>query len=171
MKKMYSTIMMLAMIIAALSLTACSSSDDDEEGGGGSTNAVFSITIDGSTTDYNSDYLDWMSLMGTWESYSSATFLKIDVPSLNDEFRFYYPSNTNPSSYFKVGYSSFEDDATEICLYGASKYKCTYVKGSAKVIKNDGKNLTVRFSKYTFTWNDGGREIMFDGTLNFVLDY
>ena len=34
MKKIFSTIMMLAMIIAALSLTACSSSDDDEEGGG-----------------------------------------------------------------------------------------------------------------------------------------
>ena len=170
MKKFYSTVLMLAMVVAALSLTACSSSDDDEEGGG-SSNAAFSITVDGNLHEYDSDYLNWMSLMGTWESYSSATFLKIDVPSLHDEFRFYYPSNTNPSSFFKVGYDSFENDATEICIYGSSKYKCAYASGSAKVTKNDGKNLTVRFSKYTFTWNNGGREIMFDGTLNFVLDY
>lgn len=172
MKKVYSILMMLAIMVIAWSLAACSSGSDDEEiGGGGGSNAAFTITIDGTPHEYNSDYLEWMSLMGTWESYSSATFLKIDVPSLSDEFRFYYPSNTNPSSYFKVGYDSFEDDATEICLYGPSKYKCTYVKGSAKVAKNDGKNLTVRFSQYTFTWNNGSRIIMFDGTLNFVLDY
>lgn len=169
MKKVNSTILMLTLMVTALSLTACGG--DDDEDGGGSSNAAFSITVDGNRHEYDSDYLNWMSLMGTWESYSSATFLKIDVPSLNDEFRFYYPSNTNPTSYFKVGYSSFADDATEICIYGTSKYKCTYVSGSAKVTKNDGKNLTVRFSKYAFTWNDGSREIMFDGTLNFVLDY
>ena len=40
MKKIYSTIMMLAMIIATLSLTACSSSDDDEEGGGNTSSLV-----------------------------------------------------------------------------------------------------------------------------------
>lgn len=172
MKKFYSTIQVLAMMFAALCITACgSSSDDDEVDGGGGSNAVFTITIDGNPDGYSSDYLEWMDLMATWESYSSATFLKIDIPSLHDEFRFYYPSNTNPSSYFNVGYDSFENDAKEICLYGPSKYKCTYVKGSAKVTKNDGINMTVRFSKYTFTWNNGSREIMFDGTLNFVLDY
>lgn len=172
MRKFYSAIVMIDIIVTAWSFTACGSSSDDEEiGGGGGSNAAFTITIDGNLHEYNSEYLEWMSLMGTWESYSNATFLKIDVPSLSDEFRFYYPSNTNPSSYFKVGYDSFEDDATEICLYGPSKYKCTYVKGSAKVAKNDGKNLTVRFSQYTFTWNNGSREIMFDGFLNFVLDY
>ena len=168
MKKVYSTIMMLAMMVATLCLTACgSSSDDDEVDGGGGSNAAFTITVDGNPHEYNSEYLEWMSLMGTWEG----KYLKIDIPSLHDEFRFYYPSNTNPSSYFNVGYDSFENDATEICLYGPSKYKCAYVNGSAKVTKNDGKNLTVRFSKYTFTWNNGSREIKFDGTLNFVLDY
>ena len=35
MKKLYSTITMLAMMVAALSLTACGGSDDDEIGGGG----------------------------------------------------------------------------------------------------------------------------------------
>lgn len=106
--------MMLAMMIAALSITSCSSSDDEEdEIGGGGTNAMFIITVDGTPQEYNSDYLEWMSLMGTWEG----KYLKIDIPSLHDEFRFYYPSNTNPSSYFKVEYDSFENDATEICIY------------------------------------------------------
>lgn len=70
MKKIYSTIAMLAMMVAALGLTACgNSSDDDEVDGGGGSNAVFTITVDGNTHEYNSEYLEWMSLMGTWESY------------------------------------------------------------------------------------------------------
>jgi len=36
MKKLYSTIMMLAMMVAALSLTACGGDDDEENGGGDS---------------------------------------------------------------------------------------------------------------------------------------
>ena len=36
MKKLYSTIMMLAMMIAALSLTACGGGDEDDDFGGGS---------------------------------------------------------------------------------------------------------------------------------------
>ena len=50
MKKLYSTIMMLAMMVAALSFTACSKSDDDEFGGGGDDeNQYFQITINGET--------------------------------------------------------------------------------------------------------------------------
>lgn len=169
MKHFYSKIMVLAMMVAALEVTACGG--DEEEDFDGPSKVAFTMIIDGDRHEYDSDYLSWMELMGTWESYTRTAFLKIDVTPLLVEFRLYYPLNTNPSSYFKVGYSSFEKDATEICIYGSSKYQCTYVKGSAKVIKNDGKNLTVKFSNYKFTWKDDSREIIFDGTLNFVLDY
>lgn len=170
MEKYRLTIAMLAMMVAALSFTACGGDDDEVDNGSGS-NTVFTITVDGKEHNYNSGYLEYMDLLGTWESLSNSNFLSIGVPSLLSEFRIYYPMNTNPSSYFKVGYDSFENDATEICLSGGSRYNCSYVKGSAKVTKNDGKNLTVKFSKYTFTWNGGGREIIFDGTLNILLYY
>lgn len=170
MKKIYSTVMMLAMMVAALSFTACGGDDDEVDNGGGS-NTALTITVDGQEHNYSSGYLEYMDLLGTWETSSVGNFLSIGVPSLVSEFRIYYPKDTNPSSYFKVGYDTFEDDATEICLSGGSRHNCSYVKGSAKVTKNDGKNLTVKFSKYTFTWNSGGREIIFDGTLNFVLYY
>lgn len=170
MKKLYSTIMMLAMMVAALGVASCGGDDDEIDNGGGS-NTVYTITVDGKAHNYNSEYLDYMDLLGTWESLSNSNFLSLGVPSLASEFRIYYPMNTNPSSYFNVGYDTFENDATEICLSGGSRHDCSYVKGSAKVTKNDGKNLTVKFSKYTFTWNGGGREIIFDGTLNILLYY
>ena len=46
MKKIHSTIMMLAMMVAALSFTACSS-DDDEDGGGGGGDSKKTLIIDG----------------------------------------------------------------------------------------------------------------------------
>lgn len=170
MKKLYSTVMMLAMMVAALSFTACGGDDDEVDNGGGS-NTALTITVDGQEHNYSSGYLESMDLLGTWESSSVGDFISIGVPSLVSEFRIYYPKNTNPSSFFKVGYDTFEDDATEICLSGGSRHNCSYVSGSATVIKNDGKNMIVKFSNYTFTWNKGGREIMFDGTLNIVFYY
>ena len=59
MKKLYSTIMMLAMMVAALSLTACGGDgDDDDKGGGGNGNGNSSgdfieLTIDGKTYSKN----------------------------------------------------------------------------------------------------------------------
>lgn len=48
MKKLYSTILVLATMVAALSITACSSSSDDDEdnGGGGSTQGEISRILD-----------------------------------------------------------------------------------------------------------------------------
>ena len=55
MKKIYSTLMMLAMMVAALSFTACSS-DDDEEGGSNSGDYI-QITLDGKK--YSDNILTW----------------------------------------------------------------------------------------------------------------
>lgn len=60
MKKLYSTIMMLAMMVAALGLTACGGSDDDEIGGDGNSSddeEYFEITINGEI--YISSSLVW----------------------------------------------------------------------------------------------------------------
>lgn len=156
MKKLYSTIMLLAMMVAALSLTACGG-DDEDDIGGDSPSTMFTITIDGNTKEMSQEVWD---LLGRWEG----TALLIGT-SIGD-FRFKFPSGTTFSS-FTTGYNSFEDDAEKITI-GISSIRCSYASGSATVISNDGKNMKVRFSNYTFTWNTS-REIIFDGILNIVL--
>ncbi len=51
MKKLYSTIMMLAMMVAALSLTACGDDDEDDDfgGGGNSPSGNKTLIIDGNS--------------------------------------------------------------------------------------------------------------------------
>ena len=158
MKKLYSTIMMLAMLVAALGVTACGG-DDEEVDGGDSFGTIFSITIDGNKHEYDQAYLDHWDLLGSWEG--TALLIGTDV----GDFRFKFPSGTTFSS-FTTGYNSFEDDAVKITI-GVTSRPCTYVSGSATVISNDGKNMKVRFNNYKFTWNTS-REIIFDGTLNIV---
>lgn len=66
MKKLYSTIMLLAMMVAALSLTACGG-DDDEEGGGDSSFIVGTWSVSsgqgwgGYTGDGEAEYLQFKS--------------------------------------------------------------------------------------------------------------
>lgn len=60
MKKIHSTIMMLAMMVAALSLTACGGDDDEEDGGGNIipiSGDFIRVTLDGKT--YSANILDW----------------------------------------------------------------------------------------------------------------
>lgn len=47
MKKIYSTMIMLAMMVAALSFTACGGDDDDDEIGGGSNHGQKTLKVDG----------------------------------------------------------------------------------------------------------------------------
>lgn len=49
MKKVYSTVLILATMVVALSLTACGGSDDDEFDGGDDENEYFQIAINGET--------------------------------------------------------------------------------------------------------------------------
>ena len=172
MKKVKSTILMLTMMVAALGFTSCGSSDDEDDVGNGGTSSStsFSITIDGDKHEYDRDYLSLNNLMGTWESYSNTNYLKITIPPMANELHINFSYPTNAATFFTVGYSDFENDATRIALYGTPSKTCTYVSGSARVIKNDGKNLTIIFNNFSLTWNTS-RTIAFDGTLNFVLDY
>ena len=162
MKKLYSTIMMLAMMIAALSLTACGDDDEEENDDEGFNNSkvIFSITIDGEKNDYDKAYLDNWDLLGRWESPV------LMIGTVIGDFRFEFPYGTEFSS-FTTGYNSFEEDAEEIEIYGGTARTCTYVSGSATVLSNDGTNMKVRFKNYKFLWNED-REIIFDGTLNIV---
>ena len=159
MKKLYSTIMMLAIMVAALGLSACGG-DDEDDGNSSSSSSTFTITIDGNKHEYLTDYLDnW----GIWEN--CVILIETNIGPM----RFQYPSSTTFSS-FTSGYSSFAEDAEKITIGISSPQKCTHSAGSAKVVSNDGKKMKVQFSNYTFTWKTS-REIILDGTLNIVFRF
>lgn len=170
MRKLYSTIMMLALMVAALGLTSCPSSDeeDDDINNWGRGETVFSVTVNGYKYAYDEFDLHKWNLLGRYES-------KLLIGGAGDsEIVFKFPSNINFSS-FTPGYSSFHKDANEI-TYGWRHY-CAYESGSARVLSNDGKNMKIRFNNYTLMsyhdklFSSPYREIILDGELNIVFMY
>lgn len=162
MKRIHTTILALAMIVASLGFIACGGGDNDgADDGTDVSEVVFAITIDGKTTGYDQAFLDHMNLLGTWEGTTMLIGTNVG------DFRIKFPSGTDFSS-LKKGYSSFHTDAEKVSIGISTPRPCTYASGSAKVISNDGKTMKVSFSGYTFTWNTS-RKIIFDGTLNIVL--
>ena len=122
MKRIYSTVLMLAMIIAALSLTACSSSSDDDEGGGNTSSLVGTWKVlgeesyiqfknGGSFIDANDKDVNY----GTWKVTDNTLLLnynedgiafKLSIVSKSNKYltlkalSYYYLSN--PSDVFNV---------------------------------------------------------------------
>lgn len=77
MKKLYSTIMMLAMMVAALGLTACGGDDEEEDDGGTSSS----------------------SLVGTWDVVRAVYYLEGQEPIYDDPNGAYYVFTANKVSY------------------------------------------------------------------------
>lgn len=83
MKKLYSTIMMLAMMVAALGLTACGGDDEEDDAGGTSSS----------------------SLVGTWDIVQSVYYLEGQEPIINDDGNngAYYVFTANKLIYHETG--------------------------------------------------------------------
>ena len=133
--------------------------DNDDEGvgnGDGGSSGMFTVTVDG-------DLRQRSQVMLNPQWISSKHTLRFDYSEISS-IRFVYPESIS-IAYFSVGYSNFHYDAEKIVL-GSPSQKLTYDSGSAVVTKNDGSNLTVKFSHYKFTWGTS-RSVMFDGELTF----
>jgi len=175
MKKQYSTIMVLAMMVAALSITACSSSsDDDEDNGGGGSTSSFTITYDGEKNEVEN--VEWLNPHYGNGGYNKGNYFCLeDYPLNGGQIHIIFPyskyGKNVPPSYFQVGYSDFGEDATDIeyITTSMSGWHGDYTSGSAKVTKNDGKYITVQFSNYSFEVERSGRTHSFvlNGTLTF----
>ncbi len=161
MKKIYTTITLLVVMLTALCFVSCGNGDDED---GIIYETVFSVTVDGTKHEYDKPYMDFMDLTWVWENNS----ISIETGTTVGAFRFRFPSGITFSS-FTPGYSSFENDAERITI-GITSIDCTYVSGSATVMSNDGKNMKLKFNNYKFKWNKS-REIIFDGMLNIVFRY
>lgn len=187
MKKLYSTIMLLAMMVAALSLTACGGDDEDGDNGGGggsgsSSSSTFTILYtypngNEETYTYENEY-EIKALGAELENLklferTSGSYFSIMFPRGN--LYIVFPSSKYgkdlDSSYFTLGFSDFGEDATVIVLidpYAAGWYG-EYLSGSAKVVKNDGKYVTITFNdnEVVISRSEKQRNIKLNGTISF----
>ena len=170
MKKLYSSIMMLAMMVAALGLTACGGDDGDEiggDGGGVSASSTFTIIYDDGgeqvfTHDSDIAIQSLCAEFGNLERHDSprGSYFYMMIGAKGDFYIIFprqkYGEDLAPS-YFSVGYSDFGADATDIerVSASASGWYGDYISGSAKVIKNDGKYITIDFNNYKYSVTSG----------------
>lgn len=172
MKRVYSTIMMLAMMVATLGFTACSSgSDDDSEDGSTST---FSITYDGEKNAVENT--TWLNPIYGHGGQNKGNYFCLDnYPLGYGQIHIIFPysqyDKNMPPSYFQVGYNDFGADATDIeyITVSGSGWHGEYVSGSAKVVKNGGNSITIQFSNYKFEVERSGKshDFILNGTLEF----
>lgn len=122
MKKLYSTFMLFAMMVAALSLTACGG--DDEDGGG---------------TSGNGSKLELKNLKGTWTTVAvnSVPPSKKEGDYIDFTFLVYWDEDYMYESGSHVGELTLENSA--ICIYGTP---------IMEVLSYDGTNLTVKVPKF-----------------------
>lgn len=121
MKKLYSTILVLATMVAALSITACGGDDEDNGGGG---------------TSESSSKLEIKNLKGLWttvavNSGKEDNYMNFSFFVYWDE-GYMYDSGGND-----VGLLTL--DNSSLCLFGTP---------IMEVLSYDGTNLTVKVSKF-----------------------
>lgn len=178
MNKVYSTIMMLAMMVAALSLTACGgddNGDDIDTGGPGSVaSPTFTITRDGVVKEVENTV--WISPQFTNKALKmGAGFSLDDYPLGRGTIYIIFPQEQYGEylrpSYFPVGYSDFDSYATDIVFVSPEQagWDGECISGSARVLKNSGNSITVQFDNYMFYVERRGhsRKYTLNGTLDF----
>ena len=147
MKKVYSTIMMLTMMVAALSFTACGDDEDDDNPNGGGD--YIQVTLDGKT--YSDKILNWH-------------YAQVD-PVGEDE-------NGKPLTFTYDMYEHFEDDGFSF-MFGVVHYSRnadllaspTGNYGCAKDILSDDfyKNLTfspsLDIDYHEYEWKSGTHQV------------
>ena len=154
MKKLYSTIMMLAMMVAAMSLTACGGDDDEED----TSDDVVLVKYNGSTIDYD-NFGEDLGPRYEARDVDGAQFI-IFCPFDFAIFQIVFPRSDYgdlSSSYFKKGYSGFGSNDTDIQFTDASSsvWYGDNVGGSATVVDNNGKYISVKFNNYKGTAKGG----------------
>lgn len=167
MKKLYSTIMLLAMMVAALSLSACGGDDDENDGGGGSSaSSTFTIIYDDGgeqvfTHDSDIAIKSLGAEFGNLKRGDSprGSYFGMEIGIKGGFFIIFprqkYGDDLAPS-YFSVGYNDFGADATDMeRVIGGSGWYGEHISGSAKVTKNDGKYITINFNNYKYSVTSG----------------
>ena len=169
MKKLYSTIMMLAMMIA-LSSSTCSGSSDDEDDYGGGANGNSSLTL---TTAEGTKYVllsyhqafvsEGDNINGNLADDASIYWYMTPQNSWSPRYVYILLSKKMSISDFPNGYDLGEP---KICfgMVRSRDNEYKYSSGSIKVLNNDGKSFTLEFNDYTAS-KSSGASITLNGTL------
>ena len=167
MKKLYSTIMLLAMMVAALSLTACGGDDEEEGGGGGSiptSSSTFKM-VSSKGGEYYIENIEGYSIgrnMGNLSAYRGEIWCylrpnkKDEVHGMTSGYFRIVLDNVKSISDFPVGLDLGELDmnfATQGDYNHNNKFNYAY--GSISVIANNGKSFTLKFDNYVAERSNG----------------
>ena len=158
MKKIYLTIMMLAMMVAALGITACSS-DDDSDGG----NSKKTLIINGQSYYGHGDVTENSSRGG----------MRLTVEALENE-KFYFNGHeltieVSPSKVTELSVGQVFESPTIRNYRGLNEidvveYDWDVVNGDILVKGITAKELTIQFNKLTIKHERTGVEYTFEGT-------
>ena len=147
MKKLYSTIMMLAMMVAALSFSACGSNngEDDDFNDDSPSDYMFSITYDDEVYKFGEGYFKLFPEAAVWYEKEHYFYLGISRPAGYVGVTF---TSSVSSKDLTFGYNDF---TPYVHARAGVKFKSKdYSSGSATVISNNGEYIILKFSKYTF---------------------
>lgn len=174
MKKLYSTIMMLAMMVAALSFTACGGDDDGGEGGGGSSSSSTLKMVSSYGGEYyiengNNAYSIGNNRGNLSENGHIWCYLRAskrdETHGMSGGYFMIELKNRKSISDFPKGYDLGELDMHFATQGDYNRYnKFDYVSGSIKVIANDGKSFTLKFDNYV-AGRSSGWTMTVNGTL------
>lgn len=173
MKKYFSFVMMLAIMVAALSITACSGDDDDNK----------KNNSDGFSQDYDVlqingmnyacyGYRSTITYSSTWNLSNHKGELKLPCGKLSDaqkgkyNYDYMYTITIKGKQDLKKG-NKLENFSPVLENLG-DWYALDYVSGTATVIdKQDDKYITIKFD--SFKCGDGGNSYTLNGTVQLEL--
>lgn len=175
--KLYSTIIMLAMMVAAFGLTACSSDDDNGDEGGGtsqSSSSSFKMVSSKGGVYYIENVKDYSigeNRGNLSENGHIWCYLRASKPDevhgmTSGYFRIILGGKKSIGD-FPKGYDLGELDMNFAVGIGYSyKNKFNYVDGSITVIDNNKKGFTLKFDNYVAEHSSGnGWTMTVNGTL------
>ena len=175
MKKLYSTIMLLAMRVAALGFTACGGDDDDEEVN------VFNLKQDYDILHVNGGdyacygYRSLATFSSSWDKTNHSGMILLPCGKLSDakkgeyDYDYMYSIELEGTKDLKKG-SKLEDYS--LCFQSAENY-CElyeYASGSATVVDivND-QYITINFNSFKVC-NEDGKSYVLNGTVQLDFD-
>ena len=171
MKKIYSTVMMLAMMFAALSFSACSKSDDDLPD---FKNDYDVLQINGvKYACYG--YRSIVTYVSTWDLSHHTGELRLPCGLLSDaekgeyDYDYMYTIYLEGDGELKKG-CKLEDFDPWFEVFGDwNSSGCDYVSGSATVTdKKNDDYVTIKFDSFTFS--EGNKSYTLNGTVQLQLD-
>lgn len=161
MKKLYSALILFAMMVVTVGLVSCSGSDDEDEGGSGSGKKT--LIVDGTAYYSYPSYIedlpvrDYMVFIIYWSDNQY-------IPNVNQYLELSY---NGVSSISELHEGDVLDDHLQVVVYAMPKIYCEwdFDDGSITIVKITSENLTVKFNNLTIKNSSSGKTHTFNGTI------